>query len=342
VGQEIPPDRGSSAGPGRLSGASDSAGAEARGKRGELSHRECRVVQVQERRPDRMKSREVRECHCEAPGRGSYCPVLCKLESVTPLTPLESVFRLVRADGQPFGHRPGQFVELSVFGQGEAPLSVSSSPTRGTHLDLTVRRVGELTAALHELQPGAEVGVRGPFGTWFDTEAMRGQDLLLIAGGCGLAPMRALIQYCQDCRDDFGRVTILYGAKTPEDILYKEELNRWQGSATLSCRCCVDGVPTGQRWDGEVGLITALIPALEVDAVRTTAVVVGPPVMYRFVIAPLKQKGLTPEQIAVSLERYMKCGIGKCGHCAIDHLYVCLDGPVFRLDRIAQVEGALA
>ena len=289
-----------------------------------------------------MKSLELSKCRCESTERGSYCPVLCKLESVTPITPQESVFRLTRADGQPFGHRPGQFMELSVFGQGEAPISVSSSPTRGPYLDLTVRKAGELTAALHELEPGAEVGLRGPFGTWFDTEAMRGKDLLLISGGCGLAPMRALIQYCLDRRGDFGRVTILYGAKTPEDLLYKEELDRWQRSATVSCRCCVDWVPTGQQWEGDVGLITTLLPPLQVDPAKTIAVIVGPPVMYRFVIAALTQKGLRPDQIVVSLERYMKCGIGKCGHCTIDHVYVCLDGPVFWLDQIAQVEGALA
>ena len=289
-----------------------------------------------------MPDGAVAECRCAAAGGGSYLPLLCRLDSVTPITPQESVFRLTRQDGQPFGHRPGQFMGLSVFGHGEAPISVSSSPTRGSYLDLTVRKTGDLTCALHALEPGAELGVRGPFGTWFDTDAMRGKDLLLISGGCGLAPMRALIQYCLDRRGDFGRVTILYGARTPEDLLYKPDLDRWQRSAEVQCRCCVDYVPDNQQWDGQVGLITTLIPALRVDPARTLAVVVGPPIMYRFVLAALKQKGLSPEQIEVSLERYMKCGVGKCGHCAIDHLCVCVDGPVFWLKEIAAIQGAVA
>jgi NAD(P)H-flavin reductase len=268
--------------------------------------------------------------------------VLCRLESVTPITPQESIFRLRREDGEPFGHRPGQFMELSVFGHGEAPLSVSSSPTRGDYLDLTVRKTGELTAALHALPPGAEVGIRGPFGTWFPTEAMRGKDLVLISGGCGLAPMRALIQYCLDRREEFGALHILYGARTPEDLLYKEELGEWRRCTTAACRCCVDCVPAEQEWAGDVGVITTLIPPLQLDPARTVAVVVGPPIMYRFVIAALKEKGLRPEQIVVSLERYMKCGVGKCGHCTIDHIYVCIDGPVFWLNEVAAVEGAVA
>jgi len=270
-----------------------------------------------------------------------YQPVLCRLESVADLTPLEKDFRLARLDGRPFGHRPGQFVQVSVFGVGEAPISVASSPTRGSYLDLGVRRVGTLTSALHEMRPGDEIGVRGPFGTYFDVEAFQGKDLLLIAGGCGLAPMRALIQYCEDRRDRFGQVTVLYGAKTPTDRLYKTDLGQWRQSESLVCHYVVDGVPEGQAWDGEVGLITKLIPPLTIDPGTTVAVVVGPPVMYRFVIAELHKKGLTDESIVVSLERHMKCGVGKCGHCAIDHLYCCVDGPVFRLSQLAEVQGAL-
>jgi len=191
------------------------------------------------------------------------------------------------------------------------------------------------------MRPGDEIGVRGPFGTYFDVEAFQGKDLLLIAGGCGLAPMRALIQYCEDRRDRFGQVTVLYGAKTPTDRLYKTDLGQWRQSESLVCHYVVDGVPEGQAWDGEVGLITKLIPPLTIDPATTVAVVVGPPVMYRFVIAELHKKGLTDESIVVSLERHMKCGVGKCGHCAIDHLYCCVDGPVFRLSQLAEVQGAL-
>lgn len=276
-----------------------------------------------------------------AASTGLYLPVLCRLESVTPISRLEKNFRLVRLDGQPFGHRPGQFVQVSVFGFGEAPISVASSPTRGNYLELGVRRAGTLTGALHELEAGAELGVRGPFGTCFDTDAMQGKDLLLIAGGCGLAPMRALIQYCEDRREQFRRVIVLCGAKTPADMLYRDDLAAWSCGDSLDCRLIVDEVPRGQQWQGPVGLITTLIPPLQLDAPRTVAVIVGPPVMYRFVINELQKKGISDEQIIVSLERHMKCGVGKCGHCTIEHLYCCLDGPVFRLSAVARLRGAL-
>jgi sulfhydrogenase subunit gamma (sulfur reductase) len=277
-------------------------------------------------------------------GRGGgslYMPLLCRLESVADLTPVDRHFRLMRPDGEPFGHQPGQFFQISVFGAGEAPISVASSPTRGPYLDLGVRRTGTLTAALHALEAGGEIGVRGPYGTCFDSDAMRGKDLLLVAGGCGLAPTRALIQYCEDRRDQFGKVTILYGAKTPEDRLYKDDLRQWAQSGSFDCHYIVDAVTDGEAWDGEVGLITKLIPRLAIDPARTIAVVVGPPVMYRFVLSELREKGLADANIIVSLERHMKCGVGKCGHCVIDHLYCCLDGPVFRLPQIAGIEGTL-
>jgi sulfhydrogenase subunit gamma (sulfur reductase) len=270
-----------------------------------------------------------------------YRPFMCSIEFVRPLTHTEKLFRLIRRDGRPFGHKPGQFVQVSITGIGEAPISVSSSPTRGDYLELGVRKAGTLTGAMHELKAGDVIGLRGPFGTFFDTEAMKGEDLLLISGGCGLAPMRALIQYVQDRRDDFGKVTVLYGAKSPDDILYKDELIEWQNSDNLVCQYTVDNVPQGTCWDANVGLITELIPPLQIDVPKTVAVVVGPPVMYRFVIRELNSKGVRDENIIVSLERYMKCGVGKCGHCTIDHLYCCIDGPVFSLKQVAGLKGAI-
>jgi sulfhydrogenase subunit gamma (sulfur reductase) len=270
-----------------------------------------------------------------------YRPFMCSVEFVRPLTHTEKLFKLIRRDGRPFGHKPGQFVQVSITGIGEAPISVSSSPTRGDYLELGVRKAGTLTGAMHELKAGDEIGLRGPFGTFFDTEAMKGRDLLLISGGCGLAPMRALIQYVQDCRDDFGKVTVLYGAKSPDDILYKDELIEWQHSDNLVCQYTVDNVPQGTCWDANVGLITELIPPLQIDVPKTVAVVVGPPVMYKFVIRELNSKDVRDKNIIVSLERYMKCGVGKCGHCTIDHLYCCIDGPVFSLNQVAGLKGAI-
>ncbi|MFH1615581.1 MAG: FAD/NAD(P)-binding protein [Planctomycetota bacterium] len=270
-----------------------------------------------------------------------YVPFMCKVEFVRDLTATEKLFRLTREDGRPFGHKPGQFMQVSITGIGEAPISVSSSPTRGDYLELGVRKAGTLTTAMHELKGGDVVGLRGPFGTFFDTDSMKARDLLLISGGCGLAPMRALIQYIEDCRDNYGDVTILYGAKSPEDVLYKNDLAEWQNSKKVECRVTVDSVPQGSCWDTNVGLITKLIPPLQINAGKTTAVIVGPPIMYKFVIKELHLKGLDDKNIVVSLERYMKCGVGKCGHCTIDHLYCCIDGPVFTLDQVASLKGAI-
>lgn len=270
-----------------------------------------------------------------------YRPILCRLESVTDLTPVEKHFRLSRTDGRPFGHQPGQFVQVSVFGVGEAPISVASSPTRTEHLDLGVRRVGDLTEALHRLVPGDEVGIRGPFGKGFDLAAMSGKDLVLVSGGCGLAPMRALVQYCEDHREEFGAVTLLIGAKTPGDMLFWEDVRHWEEVNSLDCSYTVDRVPTGEPWQGRVGLITELLSGLKMAPENTVAVIVGPPMMYRPVISELRKQGISDGSIMVSLERHMKCGIGKCGHCSIEHLYCCLDGPVFWFDEVAHVEGAL-
>ncbi len=270
-----------------------------------------------------------------------YQPFFCKVESVKDLTATEKLFRFAREDGLHFGHKPGQFMQVSMIGIGEAPISVSSSPTRGDYLEMGIRKTGTLTNAMHELRVGDRIGMRGAFGTFFDTDAMKGRDLLLISGGCGLAPMRALIQFVEDNRDEFGEVTILYGAKSPGDVLYKDELAEWQNSKKVECRVTVDNVPKGTCWDTNVGVITKLIPPLKIDVAATTAVIVGPPIMYKFVIMELSSKGLEDNNIVVSLERYMKCGVGKCGHCTIDNLYCCIDGPVFTLDQVSGLRGAI-
>ena len=270
-----------------------------------------------------------------------YKPFFCRVESVKDLTATEKLFRFVREDGKTFGHKPGQFMQVSIIGIGEAPISVSSSPTRGDYLEMGIRKTGTLTDTMHKLKVGDVIGMRGPFGTFFDTDSMKGRDLLLISGGCGLAPMRALIQFIEDKRDDFGEVTILYGAKSPDDVLYKDELVKWRNSKKVQCQVTVDDIPEGTCWDTNVGLITKLIPPLEIDLAKTTAVIVGPPIMYKFVIQELSSKGMKDNDIVVSLERYMKCGVGKCGHCTIDNLYCCIDGPVFTLDQVAGLRGAI-
>jgi NAD(P)H-flavin reductase len=224
------------------------------------------------------------------------------------------------------------------MGAGEAPISISSSPTRGPHLELTVRKTGKVTTALHRLKEGDTVGIRGPFGSFFDIERFKGKNVLLIPGGLGLAPMRSLIQYVIDTRAHYRDVTIAYGTKCPEEILFPEEIESWKQMDGLTVRETVDVCPPS--WTGPVGLITTLIPPLDIKA-PTIVVIIGPPVMYKFVLLELDKKNVPHENIVVSLERYMKCGIGKCGHCTIEHLYCCLDGPVFWLNEIEHLKGAL-
>ena len=270
-----------------------------------------------------------------------YLPTECEIISVTDLTPVEKLFRVRRTDGLPLGHLPGQFVQVSLLGWGEAPISVASSPTREGIFELGVRRVGALTSAMHTLQTGDTLGIRGPFGRAFDLSRLCGQDLILISGGCGLAPMRSLIQYCEDRPSDFGRVAILYGAKSPADRLFKDDLARWDASARFACSMTVDNISGGDCFSGSVGLITRLIPPLTFTPDTTIAAIIGPPAMYRAVIAELYKKGLSSSRIAVSLERQMRCGVGKCGHCSIEHLLCCQDGPVFWLNEIEHLRGAL-
>lgn len=270
-----------------------------------------------------------------------YLPSECEIITVTDLTPGEKLFRVRRTDGTPLGHLPGQFVQVSLLGWGEAPISVASSPTRDGFFELGVRRAGSLTGAMHTMKAGDTFGIRGPFGRPFDLPRLRGQDLILISGGCGLAPMRSLIQYCEDRPDEFGTISILYGAKSPIDRLFKDELAAWDASARFACSLTVDSISGGDCFSGSVGLITALIPPLTFFPDTTIAAIVGPPAMYRAVIDELHKKGLSSNRITVSLERHMRCGVGKCGHCTIEHLYCCQDGPVFWLNEIEHLRGAI-
>lgn len=268
-----------------------------------------------------------------------YVPQPATVVRAETMTRLERFLELKLDDGRPLGHLPGQFVEVSVPGIGEAPISVSSSPTQGDTFELVVRNVGNVSGALHRLEPGAKVGVRGPFGTTFPYEEAKGKDVLCIAGGIGLVPVRSMIRYVLDNRADYGRLIILFGAKTPAERLFVDELDEWKNRDDVELLETVD--QGDESWTGSVGVITVLIPKLELDVANTIAVVCGPPVMYKFVMLALSDHKLPNEQIFVSLERRMKCGVGKCGHCQIGHLYVCQDGPVFRYSDIAHIKEAI-
>jgi len=268
-----------------------------------------------------------------------YAPRPAELVKVNELTPREKVFEFRLKDGKALGHRPGQFVEVSVIGIGEAPISVSSSPTRDGTFQLAIRNVGDVTNALHNLKKGAIVGIRGPFGNGFPLEALEGKDILFIAGGIGLFPLRSLVQYVLDNRSSFGKVILLFGARSPAERLFVDELAAWSKNPELEFQETVD--VGDESWKGNVGVITTLIPKVDIDTKKTMAVTVGPPIMYRFVIGELKKRDLPDENIILSLERRMKCGVGKCGHCQINGVYVCQEGPVFTLAQLRNLREAV-
>jgi len=267
-----------------------------------------------------------------------FLPLVARIVEVREETPDTRTFSLKLRDGAgrpSFGFLPGQFLELSVFGIGEAPFCVASSPTRPDSLQVTVRRTGRLTDALHQLGPGDEVGIRGPCGNGFDVGAARSRDLLFVAGGIGLPPLRSLIWNVLDERAEFGRVTILYGARTPSDLVYKDELEEWRRREDVEFLLTVDRAEPG--WSGNVGMVPILFEQTELRPESTLAYVCGPPIMIRFVIQDLCMRGFAEDRVISTLERMMQCGVGKCNHCAIGHRYVCRDGPVFSYAQMKEL-----
>jgi NAD(P)H-flavin reductase len=236
------------------------------------------------------------------------------------------------------GFEPGQFNMLYLFGLGEVPISISGDPAKPDALVHTVRAVGPVTRALSGLRRGAVVGVRGPYGSAWPLGEAAGHDVVIMAGGIGLAPLRPAVHGLLAQRGRYGKVALLYGARTPGDLLYMRELERWRGRFDAQVEVTVDAAPPG-AWLGHVGVAGTLLPRAEFDAARAVALVCGPEVMMRFAIADLRHRGLAPEQIYLSMERNMRCAIGLCGHCQFGPAFVCKDGPVFRYDRLAPFLG---
>jgi NAD(P)H-flavin reductase len=265
---------------------------------------------------------------------------MSRVLEVEPMTETETLFTLELPGGRSLGNEPGQFVTVSLFGIGEAPISIASSPSRsnGT-FEMCVRRVGDVTNAMHQLEPGALLGIRGPFGHGFPIEKMKGKDVLFAAGGLGLPPLRSLINEVLDQRGFFDRVIILYGTREPSEILFEEELQEWSERDDVEFHMTVDR--GDETWAGNVGVITTLFPKVTINPRNTVAATVGPPIMYRFVLMEMLGKGIPDTQIYLSLERRMKCGVGKCGHCQIHEFYCCQDGPVFRYADVKGLEEAL-
>jgi len=279
-------------------------------------------------------------CVCESE-KDVYLPEPATLVRAEQVTALEKLFEIRFDSGRPSGHMPGQFMMVSVPAVGEAPFSISSAPRDDGSFEMVIRKVGNVTGALFRLEAGAKVGVRGPYGTHFPVDgAMLGKDLLFITGGIGLVPVRSAIQYVLQRRDDYGRIAILHGSRSPAERLFLDEVAEWEARNDVQF---IETVDRGdEHWKGHVGVVTTIMPQVEgLDPANTIVTVCGPPVMYKFVLLELEKLQIPAENTYVSLERRMKCGVGKCGHCQINGLYVCQDGPVFKYADVFDVREAI-
>jgi NAD(P)H-flavin reductase len=240
---------------------------------------------------------------------------------------------LAPADGQPLaGFAPGQFSMLYVYGVGELPISISGDPSEPERLVYTVRSVGRATQALVGRRPGDVVGVRGPFGRPWPLEAARGKDVLIVAGGIGLAPLRPAIYDILRNRDDYVRLIVLYGARSPKDLLFRKQLARWGRLSDTQVLATVDY--GGASWRGHVGVVTTLFRHLRLHPAQTVALICGPEIMMRFVVRQLEARGVPASEIYLSMERNMKCAVGSCGHCQLGPYFVCKDGPIFSYEQM--------
>jgi len=231
-----------------------------------------------------------------------------------------------------FNFAPGQFNMLYVFGVGEVPISISGDANDSKVLVHTTRAVGTVTKAMKKLKKGEIIGVRGPFGTSWPVKDAEGKDLIIVAGGIGLAPLRPVIYHALANREKYGKVILLYGARTPEDMLYVKQLEKWRARSDFDVYWTVDRGDS--KWRGNVGVVTTLIPKANFEPQSAMAMICGPEIMMRFTIMELQRRGLTEEQIIVSMERNMKCGVGLCGHCQLGPTFICKNGPVYRFDLI--------
>lgn len=272
-----------------------------------------------------------------------FQPNLARIERILPQMSDHRLFQLKFVDedvARSFSHAPGQFVEVTVLGVGEAPISISSPPTRPGIIEICIRKAGSVTSALFELQKGDLIALRGPFGRGFPMDLLKGQDLLLVAGGLGMAPLRSLLQAILDDRASFGDLVLMYGARNPDDILFKYELlglmNRTDIKYLLSVDVDEEGI-----WRQYIGVVTGLFERVELNPETIFCGLCGPPIMYRFVVQELLKRNIPTERIFVSLERMMQCGVGKCGHCAIGEYYCCTDGPVFKYSEISHIKEAI-
>ncbi len=266
-----------------------------------------------------------------------YLPYLATITEMRDETPDIRTFRLEFQDEEVkerFTFRSGQFAEYSAFGAGEATFCIASSPTRTGHIECCFRAVGRVTEALRRLEVGDTMGVRGPYGNSFPIEEFYGKNLVFVAGGIALPPLRTLIWNALDQREKFGDVTIVYGARTEADLVYKRELKEWQERADVNLVKTVDPGGNSPEWDGKVGFVPTILEEAAPSATNTVALVCGPPIMIKFTLPVLEKLGFEDSAIYTTLENRMKCGLGKCGRCNVGPVYVCKEGPVFTAQQV--------
>jgi sulfhydrogenase subunit gamma (sulfur reductase) len=266
-----------------------------------------------------------------------YRPYLGTLVGVTDLATDIKMFQVELDDAEArkdFAYRPGQFAFVSAFGVGEAPFGLTSTPLRGPVLEFAVNKVGTVTSALHGLGEGDAVGVRGPFGNWFPLDEMKGKNVILLGGGIGGAPLRPVIHTLLDNRADYGKLAILWAARSPSLLVFTEEFDDWRAAPHTELHLTVDR--GDETWTDNVGLITELLEQVAPSPENAVTVTCGPPIMIKFTLLTLEKLGFTPEQMIVTLEAKMKCGMGKCGRCNLGEKYVCTDGPVFSYVEVAR------
>lgn len=265
-----------------------------------------------------------------------FIPYKAILKETTDLTPDVKLLtvELKESDARDnFIYKPGQFAFLSAFGVGEAPFGLTSIHGQNEHLQFAVRRVGTVTAALHELEPESEVGVRGPSGNYFPLDNYEKKDILIIGGGIGIAPLRPVINTILSHREDYGNLLIINGARTPQDLVFSPEFDSWTTSPRTRLELTVDR--GDDKWKGRVALIPDALRELKPSPQNAVAIICGPPIMIRFTLQVLKELGFQNSQIVTTLESKMKCGMGKCARCNVGDKYVCKDGPVFTVEQIS-------
>jgi len=271
-----------------------------------------------------------------------YLPELATVVKIIDETHNIKSFQVVLNDPEKmkkFTFEPGQVGQLSLFGVGESTFVINSPPTRMEYLQFSVMKAGEVTSALHELAEGDQIGVRAPLGNWFPYEQMKGKKILFIGGGIGLAPLRTLILFMLDNRADYGDITIIYGARTPNDLCYKDELKELEARPDVNMILTVDAEFPG--WDKRVGLVPNVLKEVAPSPENTVAITCGPPIMIKFTLQALSELKFNDDQIITTLEKRMKCGIGICGRCNIGTMYVCKDGPVFSLTQLNELPAEL-